>query len=292
MPCSVTGGMLSIIGAATADVLGVHDDGFGNISITSPREDTTPVALHGIHHVMSDTGGGDDAVSYHVGSAESSLRPLQPADLDVALGRGNDSLRILFEPNRIARDVMINANLGAGDDLVALVVPPPDPDSSAPPPDPNHVPRIHFATQGGAGNDEFRTFVGNAVDPESLPCPTCIDADLTLDYEGDGGDDRFFTDVANVGLDGAVTMMLNGGEGNDLSRTTFDNVDVSAALSLLNDGGNGADQISFATTWRVNAGAFTSVNLLGGRGGDTVEGQGVQHVFAGGRSTYDLEGGD
>src|SRR5205823_1083931 len=43
--------------------------------------------------------------------------------------------------------------------------------------------------------------------------------------------------------------------------------------------------------WNVNAGASTAVNLLGGRGPDTVEGIPDNHIAAGASSTYELGGG-
>lgn len=203
---------------------------------------------------------------------------------------GRDNVRLVVAQPPTDPDFSFVAGLGAGDDLFTLLVPPEAPDQ--PPPAPDFLPGLSVDVQGGAGNDTFVTFIGTSIDPESLPCPSCIDATLMFDYEGDNGNDQFFTEVSNVALDGPLSMNTYGGKGNDLLQTTFADVDVNGSLSLLNDVGNGDDQIGFGAAWRVGAGASTSVNLLGGQGSDQMGISAVNHIAAGGSSMYNLDGGD
>lgn len=286
---SKVGSLLAIAGTNTADVLGVHDDGFGTIRITSPREDTPPFELHGIHHVMIATGGGADVVDYHVGgTAPEVFRPMQPADVDADLGRGDDILRFLVEdPNQRSASAF-NANLGAGNDAFVLIIPPDG--SETPPPEADIQPSLSFTVAGGDGDDVFRTFLGSALDPESLPCPQCIIAALHFNFEGDGGQDTFLTNVANVGLDGPVTMTMSGGQGNDIFRTDFDHGDVNALLSLSHDGGEGNDSLAVTYDHGMVAGSF-GLTMTGGQGDDLLTGILLPAVQRGGSFVAMLDGG-
>ena len=72
---------------------------------------------------------------------------------------GDDLVRFFFEPNdsRPRAEYSFAADLGAGNDSFTFVA---LPTSATPPPDPDIIPCIEVAVQGGAGQDTFHTMVG------------------------------------------------------------------------------------------------------------------------------------
>src|SRR5205085_9858963 len=141
---------------------------------------------------------------------------------------GRDSVRLVTATPPPEPDFSFFADLGAGDDILTLLVPPPDPDQ--PPPEPDFLPGLSVAVQGGAGNDIFQTIVGQRDMPLSATRPH-LGFGLDLNYQAGMGDNTYAYEFHNVILDGHVDVNLGGSEGMDNANLDLSNVAANNGMA-------------------------------------------------------------
>src|SRR4029079_19314603 len=224
---TINQGTLLIMGDVTGNDVHLQDEGPAGIRATCDRKPLVDGTL--VNRIAINTLGGPDTIDYRTDGAVSSGGP---RTLDVNTGSGNDELSVMY--NALI-GLLINADLGKGDDLFVLKVPE-SPDSSG---DVALVPAVRADVDGGAGSDVFRVDVGDVTaDPAN---PRHVKAFLDLNLNGGGDADAFLIGLLNVAIDGDVTIAADGGQGADQFSTNWQNVELIPGPHVTLDGGGGAD---------------------------------------------------
>jgi hypothetical protein len=114
--------------------------------------------------------------------------------------------------------------------------------------------------------------MGNGQDSATLDfSPGITNTRLKVDFTGHKGDDSLITKFGPI-TDSHIDFRSNLGKGADtFDETLLGNIVGDSAVRFLVLGGKGADTLGFhADTTNIDAGAKLDVNLLGGKGNDTI----------------------
>jgi len=231
--------------------------------------------------VQSRTGNDGVNVAYGKGI-------YQPADLDVSLGAGADTLDVSTgwtEPPDPDKPVSFAVSAGAGSDRVTASF--------------NHSPDPHFefrtdlgagddmltasfnptesvvpagdgvwlaVLEGGLGNDLMSVFIGDEIQG---PAPHLINANLDVALDGGAGLDKLMMNAHGITFGGTVSLDLDGGNGADALNSYMQDVTFKAAYMSCLDGGGGNDQMH-DTYVNVDFEAATTLHDTAGDGDDVV----------------------
>jgi hypothetical protein len=144
----------------------------------------------------------------------------------------------------------------------------------------------HVVVHSGAGDDTLTyTLTSPLTTPENLQIdmgsgmdsatldfsPGIMSTRLKVDVTGSKGDDTLTTMFGPI-TDSHVDFRSNLGKGTDtFDGTLLGNITGSSAVRFQVHGGKGADTLGFhAPSTNIDAGAKLDVNLLGGKGDDTI----------------------
>ncbi len=114
--------------------------------------------------------------------------------------------------------------------------------------------------------------MGSGKDSATLDfSPGITDTHLKVDFTGGRGDDTLTTKFGPI-MDSQIYFRANLGKGADMfDGSLLGNIMGDSAVRFLVQGGKGADTLGFhADSTNIDAGASLGVNLLGGKGDDTI----------------------
>jgi hypothetical protein len=144
----------------------------------------------------------------------------------------------------------------------------------------------HVVIHSGAGNDtltytltgplttreHLQIDMGSGTDSATLDfSPGITNTDLKVDFTGGKGTDTLTTKFGPI-TGSHIFFRSNLGKGADtFDGTLLGNIMGDSAVRFLVRGGKGADTLGFhAAATNIDAGAKLDVNLLGGKGNDTI----------------------
>jgi hypothetical protein len=280
---AVHGSTLLVLGDNNANTIAITDDGHGNVSATL---DGNSVSGTGIKHVVVNTRGGDDTVTYTLTGQLTQNEKLQ-----FQLGKGTDKLTLDFSKglanSHLAVDVnghgtdtvtstfgdfnnsnlYYRANLGKGDDSVVTTLAGNILGTS----------QVRFNVNTGKGDDTVQFNAQGATNPNGPPSGVKIDSGAALDINVNGGKGADTITVNYEGVDnGKLGLNLRGGPGADtITANVTADAGSTGSIRAVERGGPGDDNLTLNVTDNSGSGGTSTLGSLfalidGGPGHNTL----------------------